>query len=276
MLSKMQCPRFGDRIVPIFWGQRRVHVLGTGLCPYPGDRIVPVSWGQCNSLMPGTGLSPCAGPGALTLALVLDGEAEDVPGAEAGAVVHAAVEEGVRVGVLDVQDLARGGHVPRDALVGRDADLVALWARRGSGAAGTALPEPKTPLKPLKIVPLAPAAHLTSSSTTPPSNTLATSSWLRRSSRNTEHLQEATAALAPTGPPPQGAQGGATPPRVPLPAHISALLRFRASVMISWSNTETSSAAGGRVSGGRGEGAPRAGLQAGSPPDQREAPHACG
>lgn len=217
MLSKMQRPRSGDRIVPIFWGQHRVHVLGTGLCPYPGDRIVPVSWGQCNSLMPGTGLSPCAGPGALTLALVLDGEAEDVPGAEAGAVVHAAVEEGVRVGVLDVQDLARGGHVPRDALVGGDADLVALWARRGSGAAGTALPEPKTPLKSLKIVPLAPAAHLTSSSTTPPSNTLATSSWLRRSSRNTEHLQEATAALAPTGPPPQGAQGGATPPPCPPP-----------------------------------------------------------
>lgn len=62
----------------------------------------------------------------LTLVLVLDGEAEDVPGPEAGAVVHAPVEERMGIGILDVEDLPCGGHVPCDALVRGDPDLVAL------------------------------------------------------------------------------------------------------------------------------------------------------
>lgn len=58
-----------------------------------------------------------------TVVLVFDGEAEDVAGPEAGAVVHTAVEQRVGVGVLDVQDLARGRHVTRDALIGGDSKL---------------------------------------------------------------------------------------------------------------------------------------------------------
>jgi len=86
-------------------------------------------------------------PGApRTLALVLDGEAEDVAGAEPGAVVHAAVEERVRVGVLDVEDLAGGGHVPGDALVGGDADLIALWVGDGGDGHGRGGgQDPRTP-----------------------------------------------------------------------------------------------------------------------------------
>lgn len=38
----------------------------------------------------------------VTVVLVFDGEAEDVAGPETGAVVHAAVEERMGVGVLDV------------------------------------------------------------------------------------------------------------------------------------------------------------------------------
>lgn len=117
----------------------------------------------------------------------------------------------------------------------------------GGGGGSTAGPQDAPP--PNKTLhPLLPV--LTSSSTTPPSNTLATSSWLSRSSRNTEHLQETpTPKLAPAGgpgsPPPRRPLPGVVPP-TPGPTHISALLRFRASVMISWSRTETSSA-------GRGE-----------------------
>lgn len=58
-----------------------------------------------------------------TVVLVFDGEAEDVAGSEARAVVHTAVEQRVGVGVLDVQDLARGRHVTRDALIGGDTKL---------------------------------------------------------------------------------------------------------------------------------------------------------
>lgn len=53
----------------------------------------------------------------LTVVLVFDGEAEDVAGPEAGAVVHTAVEEGVGVGVLNVQDLPSGRHVTRNTLI---------------------------------------------------------------------------------------------------------------------------------------------------------------
>lgn len=70
---------------------------------------------------------PEAGEG--TLVLVLDGEAEDVARPEAGAVIHAAVEKWVCVCVRDVQNLARGRHVARDALIRRDADLIALPVR---------------------------------------------------------------------------------------------------------------------------------------------------
>ena len=123
----------GDRIVPTCRGRCCAHVLG--------DRIVPTCRGRCcahvlgDRIVPPRPVGPCPPP--LTLALVLDGEAEDVPGAEAGAVVHPPVEERVGVGVLDVEDLAGGGHVPGDALVRRDADLVALRAGRG-GVTGTA------------------------------------------------------------------------------------------------------------------------------------------
>lgn len=58
-----------------------------------------------------------------TVVLVFDGEAEDVAGPEAGAIVHTAVEQRVGVGVLDVQDLARGRHVTRDALISGDTKL---------------------------------------------------------------------------------------------------------------------------------------------------------
>lgn len=68
-------------------------------------------------------LSVCVCGGG-TVVLVFDGEAEDVAGPEACAVVHTAVEQRVGVGVLDVQDLARGCHVTRDALIGGDTKLL--------------------------------------------------------------------------------------------------------------------------------------------------------
>lgn len=61
---------------------------------------------------------------SLTVVLVFDREAEDVSGLEAGAVVHAAVEERMGVGVFDVQDLTRRRHVTRDALICWDAELL--------------------------------------------------------------------------------------------------------------------------------------------------------
>lgn len=65
-----------------------------------------------------------------TVVLVLDGEAEDVAGPEARAIVHAAVEERVRVGILDVEDLTRGGHMACNALVCRDPELLLQPRRR--------------------------------------------------------------------------------------------------------------------------------------------------
>lgn len=59
-----------------------------------------------------------------TIVLILDGEAKDVAGPEARAVVHAAVEERVRVGILDVKDLTRGGHMACYALVCRDPEFL--------------------------------------------------------------------------------------------------------------------------------------------------------
>lgn len=114
-------------------------------------------------------------PGVLTLVLVFDREAEDVARAEASAVVYAAVEKRMGVCVWDVQDLARGRHVASDALVRWDADLITLprqgWSRKQSWP-GYRQPSNVTcfpgPLRPY---------FLTSSSTTPPSNTLATSSF---------------------------------------------------------------------------------------------------
>jgi hypothetical protein len=76
---------------------------------------------------------PAAAGPARTLVLVLDREAEDVARAETSAVVHAAVKKRVGVGVRDVQDLASGCHVARDALVSGDADLVTLQGQRWSG-----------------------------------------------------------------------------------------------------------------------------------------------
>lgn len=74
-----------------------------------------------------------------TVVLVLDGKAEDVAGPEARAVIHAAVEERVRVGILDVQDLTRGGHMTRNALVCRDPEL--LLQPRGSHRMGASAAE---------------------------------------------------------------------------------------------------------------------------------------
>lgn len=59
-----------------------------------------------------------------TVGLIFDGEAEDVPGPEASAVVHSTVEERVGVGVLNVQDLTCGGHVTRNPLICRDTELL--------------------------------------------------------------------------------------------------------------------------------------------------------
>lgn len=67
-----------------------------------------------------------------TIVLVLYGEAKDVAGPKACAVVHAAVEERVRVGILDVEDLTRCGHMARDALVCRDPELFLQRGRRNS------------------------------------------------------------------------------------------------------------------------------------------------
>lgn len=95
-------------------------------------------------------------PGPRTLVLVLDGKAENVARPEAGAVVHTAVEKWVCIRVRDVQNLARGRHVARDALVGRDADLIALpgqgWRReevggRSESGPSTIGPAPQSPLR---------------------------------------------------------------------------------------------------------------------------------
>lgn len=60
---------------------------------------------------------------SFTVVLILDGKTQDVAGSKAGAVVHTSVEERMGVGVLDIQDLTRGCHVTRDALVRRDTEL---------------------------------------------------------------------------------------------------------------------------------------------------------
>ena len=59
-----------------------------------------------------------------TVVLVFDGEAEDVASLEAGAVVHAAVEQRMGVGVLNVQDLTGGRHVTCDTLICWDTKLL--------------------------------------------------------------------------------------------------------------------------------------------------------
>lgn len=78
--------------------------------------------------------------GARTLVLILNGKAKDVARAEASAVVHATVEKRMCIRIRNVQDLARGRHVARDALVGWDADLIALpgqaWVGRKKLVAG--------------------------------------------------------------------------------------------------------------------------------------------
>lgn len=59
-----------------------------------------------------------------TVVLIFDGEAEDVASPEASAVVHAAVEERMGVGVLNVQDLTSGRHVTCNTLIRWDAKLL--------------------------------------------------------------------------------------------------------------------------------------------------------
>lgn len=71
--------------------------------------------------------------GGRTLVFILNWKAKNVARAEACAVVHAAVEKRVRIGVWDVQDLSGGRHMTRDALVGGDADFVSLWAQEEEG-----------------------------------------------------------------------------------------------------------------------------------------------
>lgn len=152
-------------------GWDRACGLGPGWCPWAGDRFMP-------QVLEGRMMPVCAVPNAtptrwgtegprcwaplapLTLALVLDGEAEDVAGAEAGAVVHPPVEERVRVGILDVEDLASGGHVPCDALVRWYADLVALRVggqRRGPGwGTGPCATPPRSPQNSMVSAPHSP------------------------------------------------------------------------------------------------------------------------
>lgn len=152
-------------------------------------------------------LSVCLFVSVRTVVLVLDGEAEDVAGPEARAVVHAAVEERVGVGILDVKDLTRGGHMACNALVCRDPELLLQPRRRNSMGAsvghhgksrGTS--ESETRVGRHQGGSRRPFRSLTSSSlTTPPSKTLATSSWLRRSNRKTEQLQECAGESARGG-----------------------------------------------------------------------------
>lgn len=110
-----------------------------------------VGWGRvadplarlCPTLLrsrPSGPAPPALPPGARTLVLILNRKAKDVARAEASAVVHATVEKRVCVRIRNVQDLARGRHVARDALVGWDADLIALpgqaWVGRKKLVAG--------------------------------------------------------------------------------------------------------------------------------------------
>lgn len=79
---------------------------------------------------------------------------------------------------------------------------------------------------------------LTSSSTTPPSNTLATSSWLALSSRNTEHLQERKQQ-----PPPQEVSGRKHhDKRLPAPLNRGAPLRLESPAKYALPKREVPSA----------------------------------
>lgn len=72
----------------------------------------------------------------VTVVLIFDGEAEDVASSEAGAVIHAAVEERMGVGVLNVQNLTSGGDVARDALIGWDTELILRLHRHTQAVTG--------------------------------------------------------------------------------------------------------------------------------------------
>lgn len=59
-----------------------------------------------------------------TIVLIFDGKAEDVASPEAGAVVHASVEQRMGVGILNVQDLTCGCHVACNTLICWDTKLL--------------------------------------------------------------------------------------------------------------------------------------------------------
>lgn len=120
-------------------------------CPFCSGTLEP--WGGvglptllldsaqlCSGPAPHAPPRPALPPGARTLVLILNGKAKDVARAEASAVVHATVEKRMCIRIRNVQDLARGRHVARDALVGWDADLIALpgqaWVGRKKLVAG--------------------------------------------------------------------------------------------------------------------------------------------
>lgn len=69
-------------------------------------------------------LCTCVKSEGSTIVLIFDGEAEYVSSSEAGAVVNSTIEERMRVGILNVQDLTRGRHVTRNTLISRNTELL--------------------------------------------------------------------------------------------------------------------------------------------------------
>lgn len=67
---------------------------------------------------------------SLTFIFIFDGKAEDVSCSEARAVVHTAVKQRMRVRILDIENLPRGGNMTSDALIRRDTKLFLYkWER---------------------------------------------------------------------------------------------------------------------------------------------------
>lgn len=60
----------------------------------------------------------------VTVILIFDGEAEDVAGPEAGAVIYTSVEQRVGVGVLNVQNLTSGCNMAGYALISWNTKLL--------------------------------------------------------------------------------------------------------------------------------------------------------
>lgn len=110
---------------------RDARAVGWGRVADPLARLCPTKLRSRPSCP--TPPRPALLPGVRTLVLILNGKAKDVARAEASAVVHATVEKRMCIRIRNVQDLARGRYVARDALVGWDADLIALPAQAWVG-----------------------------------------------------------------------------------------------------------------------------------------------